>query len=74
VRYEWLLKAKFFTNIIRLLTVSLELAHPNYLAEVANTSELHLTEPDKLVQENFGSYFRRMGFKKHLTGGIVFIQ
>lgn len=32
----------------------LESAHHNYLVEVANASVLHITEPDRLVQENLG--------------------
>ena len=63
MRYECLLKAKFFTNNIRLLTVSLELAHHNYLVEVANTSELHLTEPARLVEENFGRILSENGIQ-----------
>jgi hypothetical protein len=56
------------------LTVSLESAHDNYLVEVAYTSVLHPTEPDTLVQKTLEEYFRRMGFKEHLTGWAVFIQ
>ena len=50
-RYEPLIKSKVFTNNIRLLTVSLESAHHNYLVEGAYTSLLHTTEPDRLLQK-----------------------
>ena len=46
-RYEPPIKSKVFTNNIRLLTVSLESVHRNYLVEVAYTSVLHPTEPDR---------------------------
>ena len=70
-----LIKSKVFTNNIRLLTVSLKSVHHNYLVEVAYTSLLHPTEPDKIsTKKTLEEYFRRMGFKEHLTGWIVFIQ
>ena len=62
-RYEPLIKSKVFTNNIRLLTVSLESVHHNYLVEVAYTSLLHPTEPDKLVQKNFGRILSENGIQ-----------
>ena len=43
--------------------MSLESADHNYLVEVANTSALHLTEPDRLVQENFGRILSENGIQ-----------
>lgn len=48
--------------------MSLESAHHNYLVEVAYTSVLHPTEPDRFVQ-SFGRIL-----PENLTGWIVFIQ
>ena len=45
------------------MTVSLESAHHNYLVEVANTSVLHLTEPDRLVQKNLGRILSENGIQ-----------
>jgi len=73
-RYEPLIKSKVFTNNIRLLTVGLESVHRNYLVEVAYTSLLLPTEPDRLVQKNFGRILSKKEFNEHLTGWIVFIQ
>lgn len=66
--YKRLIKPKVFMNNIRLLTMSLESAHHNYLVEVAYTSVLHPTEPDRFVQ-SFGRIL-----PENLTGWIVFIQ
>ena len=41
----------------------LEPAHHNYLVKVANTSVLHLTEPDRLVQENLGRILSENGIQ-----------
>ena len=56
------IKSKVFTNNIRLLTVSLKLAHHNYLVRVTYTSLLQLTEPDRLVQ-NFGKIISENGIE-----------
>jgi hypothetical protein len=45
------------------LTVSLEPAHHNYLFEVAYTSVLHPTEPDTLVQKNYGRILSENGIQ-----------
>jgi hypothetical protein len=60
-RYEPLIKTKVFTNNIGLLTVSLESVHHNYLVKVTYTSLLHPTEPDRLVQKNFGRILSKNG-------------
>ncbi len=45
----------------------LESAHHNYLVEVANTSVLHLIEPDRLVQENLGRILSENGIQGAFT-------
>ena len=62
-RDEPLIKSKVFTNNVRLLTVSLESVHHNYLVEVAYTSLLLPTEPDRLVQKNFGRILSENGIQ-----------
>ena len=43
--------------------MSLESVHHNYLVEVAYTSLLHPTEPDRLVQINFGRILSENGIQ-----------
>ena len=45
------------------MTVSLESVHHNHLVEVTYTILLHPTEPDRLVQKNFGRIFSENGIQ-----------